>query len=99
MSWHRWFLYENDDNVRPMQLWVSIASLVFIFELMIGFTLWVKPKHRLKRLKVRWRAKNKIRFMQLHATIGVIFCIPLILIAFSGISFFGRMKPSKLSNG
>ena len=88
MSWHRWLLYTNDTNEKPMQLWVSIASLVFIIELIIGFTLWVKPKHRLKRLNVRWKAKNKIRFTQLHGTIGVIFCIPLILISFSGIAFF-----------
>lgn len=88
MSWHRWLLYTDEDNERPMQLWVSIASLIFIFELIIGFSLWIKPKHRLKRLKVRWKAKNKIRFTQLHGSIGVIFCIPLILISFSGIAFF-----------
>lgn len=88
MFWHRWLLYTDDDNERPMQLWVSIASLIFIFELIIGFSLWIKPKHRLKRLKVRWKAKNKIRFTQLHGSIGVIFCIPLILISFSGIAFF-----------
>jgi len=88
MSWHRWLLYTNDDNEKPMQLWVSIASLIFIIELLIGFWLWVKPKHRLKRLKVRWKAKNKIRLTQLHGTIGVIFIIPLVLIAFSGIAFF-----------
>lgn len=88
MSWHRWLLYKNDANERPMQLWVSIASLIFIFELIIGFIIWAKPKQRLKRLKIRWKAKNKIRFTQLHGTIGVIFCIPLILISFSGIAFY-----------
>jgi uncharacterized iron-regulated membrane protein len=88
MSLHRWLLYKNDDNERPFQLWISIATLIFIFELVIGFILWSKPKHRLKRLKVRWKAKNKIRFTQLHGTIGVLFCIPLILISFSGIAFF-----------
>lgn len=88
MSWHRWLLYTNDANERPMQLWVSIASLTFIIELIIGFILWAKPKHRLKRLKVRWKAKNKILFTQLHGTIGVICCIPLMLISFSGIAFF-----------
>lgn len=88
MSWHRWLLYTNDANERPMQVWVSIASLIFIFELIIGFILWAKPKHRLKRLKIRWKTKNKIRFTQLHGTIGVIFCIPLILISFSGIAFY-----------
>lgn len=88
MSWHRWLLYKNDANERPLQLWISIASLVFIIEVVIGFILWVKPKHRLKRLKVRWKAKNKIRFNQLHGTAGVMLCIPLMLIAFSGIAFF-----------
>lgn len=88
MSWHRWLLYTNEANMKPMQLWISIASLILIIELIIGFTLWAKPKHRLKRLKVRWQAKNKVRFTQLHGTIGVIFCIPLILISFSGIAFF-----------
>lgn len=88
MSWHRWLLYTNDANDRPMHLWVSIASLIFIFELMIGFILWAKPKHRVKRLKIRWKAKNKIRITQLHGTIGVILCIPLILISFSGIAFY-----------
>jgi uncharacterized iron-regulated membrane protein len=96
MYWHRWLLYENKANERPMQLWVSIASLILIIELIVGFTLWAKPKHRLKRLKVRWKAKNKIRFMQLHATIGVIFCIPLILIAFSGVSFFWQDETKKI---
>lgn len=88
MSWHRWLLYTNDASERPMQRWISIASLIFIIELIIGFTLWIKPKHRIKRLKVRWKAKNKIRFTQLHGAIGVIFCIPLIFISFSGIAFF-----------
>lgn len=88
MSLHRWLLYKNDDNERPFQLWISIATLIFIFELIIGVILWSKPKHRLKRLKVRWKAKNKIRFTQLHGTIGIFFCIPLILISFSGIAFF-----------
>ncbi|MGL1956639.1 MAG: PepSY domain-containing protein [Colwellia sp.] len=88
MSWHRWLLYSNNTDEKPMQLWISIASLIFIIELIIGFSLWIKPKHRLKRLKVRWQAKNKIRFIQLHGSIGILFCIPLILIAFSGIAFF-----------
>lgn len=88
MSWHRWLLYKDAANEKPLQLWISIASLVFIIEIVIGVILWIKPKHRLKRLKVRWKAKNKIRFNQLHGTAGVILCLPLILIAFSGIAFF-----------
>lgn len=88
MAWHRWLLYSSDTDERPMQLWLSIASLIFMIELVIGFYLWVKPKHRLKRLQVRWRAKNKVRFHQLHGSLGVLCAVPLLLIAFSGISFF-----------
>jgi uncharacterized iron-regulated membrane protein len=96
MSWHRWLLYTNDANERPMQLWVSMASVVFILELILGFTLWVRPKNRLKRLQVRWKAKNKVRFMQLHCTVGVIFCLPLILISFSGIAFFWQAETKQV---
>jgi len=88
MSWHRWLLYTNDDNEKPMQLWVAIASLILMIELIIGFILWIKPKHKLKRLKVKWKAKNKVRFMQLHGSLGVLFFIPLMLISFSGMAFF-----------
>lgn len=88
MAWHRWLLYSNDADERPMQIWLSIASLFFITELLVGFYLWIKPKHRLKRLQVRWRAKNKVLIYQLHGSLGVVCGVPLLLIAFSGIAFF-----------
>lgn len=88
MAWHRWLIYRDDQGNRPMQLWMSIASLSLIIELVIGVILWLKPKHRLKRLKVRWQAKNKVRFHQLHLCIGAFCCIPLLLIAFSGMAFY-----------
>ncbi len=88
MAWHRWLLYRDDQGNRPMHLWISIASFVLIFELVIGLLLWLKPKHRLKRLKVRWQAKNKVRFHQLHGVIGIFCIVPLILIAFSGMAFY-----------
>lgn len=88
MAWHRWLLYNNDTGEKPLQLWMSIAALVLIIELLVGSYLWLKPKHRLKRLNVRWRAKNKVRFQQLHGAIGILFALPLILMAFSGLAFF-----------
>lgn len=96
MSWHRWLLYSNSADEKPMQLWVSIASLVFIIQIIIGLILWGKPKNRIKRLKIRWQAKNKIRFMQLHTTIGVMFCIPLVLIPFSGMAFFWSTETKQI---
>ncbi|QBG36476.1 PepSY-associated TM helix domain-containing protein [Litorilituus sediminis] len=88
MAWHRWLIFRDDQGNRPMQLWMSIASLLLMIELVIGIILWLKPKHRLKRLKVRWQAKNKVRFHQLHLCLGAFCCIPLVLIAFSGMAFY-----------
>jgi uncharacterized iron-regulated membrane protein len=88
MAWHRWLLYANEAGERPMQMWISIVALSFIIELLLGCYMWMKPQHRLKRLKIRWRAKSKVLFHQLHGAIGVVFAIPLMLIAFSGIAFF-----------
>lgn len=88
MAWHRWLLYTNEQNERPLQLWVSIASLVFILEILVGSYLWLKPRHRIRRLKVKWQAKRKVLFYQLHGSLGVILCLPLVLVAFSGMAFF-----------
>jgi uncharacterized iron-regulated membrane protein len=88
MSWHRWLLYKNEEGEKPFQLWVSIASLVFMIEILVGSYLWLKPKHRLRRLKVRLKANNRTRYYQLHGSLGIILGVPLLLIAFSGIAFF-----------
>lgn len=87
MAWHRWLLYETENTEKPLKPLISIASLILIIELIIGLYLWIKPKNRLKRLKIKWRSKAKVRFYQLHTTLGVFTCIPLILIAFSGMAF------------
>ncbi|MFT5757276.1 MAG: putative iron-regulated membrane protein [Alteromonadaceae bacterium] len=87
MAWHRWLLYSDKNNEKPFKVLMSIASLILIIEIIIGVYLWAKPKHRIKRMKIRWQAKNKILLHQLHTTLGVICCLPLILIAFSGMAF------------
>lgn len=87
MAWHRWLLY-NDGDEHPLDLLPPLASLVLCFELILGFYLWARPKNRLKRVKVKWNAKNKVRFMQLHNVLGVYSLIPLFLIAFSGLAFY-----------
>jgi uncharacterized iron-regulated membrane protein len=46
MSWYRWLLYTSEGDDRPMPLWVSIAGLIFIVELIIGFLLWMKLKYK-----------------------------------------------------
>lgn len=87
MAWHRWLLYSEGDE-HPLGLLPPLASIVLCLELILGFYLWARPKNRLKRLKVKWQAKNKVRFMQLHNVLGVYSLIPLFLIAFSGIAFY-----------
>jgi len=87
MSWHRWLLYTDTSGERPLKVWVSIASLIFIVEIFIGCALWLRPKHRLKRLKIKWQSKPKVLNYQLHTMLGVTSSIPLILIAFSGMAF------------
>lgn len=87
MSWHRWLLYTTDTNTKPLKVWISIASLILIIEMLLGCILWLRPKNRLKRLKIRWHAKPKELYSQLHTTIGILTSIPLILIAFSGMAF------------
>jgi uncharacterized iron-regulated membrane protein len=87
MGWHRWLLYTEGDE-HPLGLLPPLASLILCIELILGFYLWARPKNRLKRLKVKWQAKNKVRFMQLHNVLGVYSLIPLFLIAFSGLAFY-----------
>jgi uncharacterized iron-regulated membrane protein len=87
MAWHRWLLYSEGDE-RPLGILPPLASLILCLELILGFYLWARPKNRLKRLKVKWKAKNKVRFMQLHNVLGVYSLIPLFLIAFSGLAFY-----------
>ena len=87
MAWHRWLLYTADD-ARPFALLPPIATLIMCGELLLGLYLWVRPKNRLKRLNVKWKAKNKIRFMQLHNVLGVYSLLPLFLIGFSGLAFY-----------
>ncbi len=87
LGYHRWLLYQNEAGKYVLRDWISIASLCLIIELLLGFYLWVKPKRRLKRLKINRKAKRKIYYYQLHTVLGVYLLIPLILIAFSGMAF------------
>ncbi|MDC8830746.1 PepSY-associated TM helix domain-containing protein [Alteromonas gilva] len=87
MSLHRWLLYQDSDNQKPLRNWVSICALAFIVEILIGFYLWVKPKKRIKRLAINPRAKFRILVYQLHTVVGVYMMVPLIMITFAGIAF------------
>lgn len=87
MAWHRWLLLTDDTQKKPLKTLVSIASLLFIIEMILGLWLWFKPKNRLQRLKINIKAKPRVKYYQLHTVIGVLSFIPLLLIAFSGIAF------------
>lgn len=96
MSWHRWLLYKSESDNKPLKVWISVASLILIIEILLGCYLWLKPKHRLKRLKIKWRSKPKVLYYQLHTTLGVLTAIPLILIAFSGMAFHWQFATKQI---
>lgn len=87
MALHRWLLWQDANGAKPMQNVLSAASLLLMCNLIIGLYLWLKPKQPLKRLLIKPKAKLRQLLYQLHSLLGVSFCIPLLLIAFSGISF------------
>ena len=60
MAWHRWLLWRDDSNEKPLKIVVSIISLLLIIEMLIGLTLWLKPKNRLKRLKINIKASKPV---------------------------------------
>ena len=87
MAWHRWLLLRDDSNEKPLKILISITSLLLIIEMIIGLSLWLKPKKRLKRLKINIKAKPRVMYYQLHTVVGVFAFIPLLLIALSGMAF------------
>lgn len=87
MAWHRWLLLRDDSNEKPLKILISITSLLLIIEMIIGLSLWLKPKKRLKRLKINIKAKPRVMYYQLHTVVGVFAFIPLLLIAVSGMAF------------
>ncbi len=87
MAWHRWLLLTDDTGGKPLKVIVSITSLLFIFEMILGLWLWFKPKNRFKRLKINLKAKPRVKVYQLHSVIGIFTFIPLLLMALSGMAF------------
>ncbi|GLX79939.1 membrane protein [Thalassotalea insulae] len=87
MAWHRWLLLRDNTGGKPLKVLVSIASLLFIIEMLLGLFLWLKPKKRLKRLKIKIKAKPRVRYYQLHTVVGVFTLLPLLLIALTGMAF------------
>ncbi|WP_340677624.1 PepSY-associated TM helix domain-containing protein [Paraglaciecola sp.] len=93
---HRWLLFQDKDEKTPFRVLVSTASLCLIVELVLGFYLWFRPKNRIKRLKINKNAKTKILFYQLHTVIGVYALLPLLLVAFSGMTFYWKTQTASV---
>ena len=93
---HRWLLFKDHNEKTPFRVLVSTATLCLIVELLLGFYLWVKPKNRIKRLKINKKAKSKILFYQLHTVIGVYILLPLLLVAFSGMTFYWKTQTASV---
>lgn len=87
LALHRWLLFETAFGEKPLKNVVSVCALLLIINVLVGFYLWVKPKNRLKRLAIKPKAKFKVLMYQLHTVLGVYVLLPLLLIAFTGITF------------
>ena len=98
MAWHRWLLYSNKDE-KPLRPIISCAALVLIVQLLLGLWMWLRPKNRLRRLRVNFSLKFHGILYQLHSVLGVLLILPLILIAFSGMSFYWENATSNIVEG
>lgn len=94
MAFHRWLLYQDKDGNFPFRLWVSITTLCLMVEIIVGLYLWIRPRNRIKRLRINRRAKPVILLHQLHTVLGVLLFVPLFLVAFSGIAFYWKSETS-----
>lgn len=93
---HRWLLFQDQNENKPFRVLVSTATLCLIIELLLGFYLWFRPKNRIKRLKINKKAKSKVLFYQLHTVIGVYVLLPLLLVAFSGMTFYWKTQTASV---
>ena len=98
MAWHRWLLYSTEHE-KPLRPIISCAALVLIVQLLLGLWMWLRPKNRLRRLRINFSAKPYAVLYQLHSVLGVLFILPLILIAFSGMSFYWEKSTSAIVEG
>ncbi len=99
MGFHRWLLYSDEKNEKPLRSWVSVSAVILITEMLLGVWLWLKPKNPLRRLKINWRARPKVLLYQLHICLGVVCALPVLLIAFSGISFHWKSATQAIIEG
>ncbi|MCH9690694.1 MAG: PepSY domain-containing protein [Gammaproteobacteria bacterium] len=98
MAWHRWLLYANGAD-KPLRPLVSCAALIFIVQLLLGLWMWLRPRKRLRRLRINFSAKPHSVLYQLHTVTGVLLVLPLSLIAFSGMSFYWEKATSSVLEG
>lgn len=88
MRWHRWLWVESTTFKTWARHIISGAALLLIIEIILGLIMWSMPRRSmLKRLKLRPARRWHGRLHQYHLLAGVLFGVPLIIIAFTGISF------------
>lgn len=87
LYWHRWLLFSNDNYIPWVRHLISSAALLLMSGLLLGYGLWLLGKSPLKRLRIKPLKKRHGRFYQYHLLSGVVIGLPLMLIAFTGLSF------------
>lgn len=87
LALHRTLLVDEALKSQAKTL-VSATTLIFCVNALLGLWLWLKPKHRWRRLQFRKTKGRKAQLYQLHSIAGVYLVLPLILIAFAGMTFY-----------
>ena len=87
LRWHRWLLLKSSNGDYPLKDLVSVITVFFMLNLLVGVWLWVKPKNRWKNMKPVVKGKLQLVLLRWHNLLGVISTLPLLLIAITGVAF------------
>ncbi|WP_444995319.1 PepSY-associated TM helix domain-containing protein [Aliikangiella sp. IMCC44359] len=92
--WHRWLLYSNKKGEHPLRDYVSVATVALMINLILGIWLWCQLKKKWKHLQPKHGGNKFLTRFSYHNLIGVVVFIPLLLVAFSGLTFHWKWPKS-----
>lgn len=93
LHWHRWLLMGQNDGSSWARHVTASAALLLIVGIMLGYLMWLSRKSPIKRLRIKPLASRHGRFYQYHLLAGIFIGLPLLLIAFTGLSFNWSTQP------
>lgn len=84
---HRWLLVPAGDARPWARHLVSVVTLIFIIQIVMGIWMWAIPPRRFQRLKISFKSRRRRIMSRLHSLTGLAFAGVLLLVAFTGIAF------------